>query len=107
MVQPYWPHNVLNMVAVGLNSPRSMRDNVARLIPVRPARASSDQPCRVRRYWRRRAISRSSALVAALFDGHSAFSMAVVMLSFCLLAIASYVGVIGPAKRFAPLHDTM
>jgi len=31
--------------------------------------------------------------------------MAVVMLSFCLLAIASYVGVIGPAKRFEPLHE--
>jgi DHA1 family bicyclomycin/chloramphenicol resistance-like MFS transporter len=45
----------------------------------------------------------SSALVAALFDGHSAFSMAVVMLSFCLLAIASYVGVVGPARRFAPV----
>jgi MFS transporter, DHA1 family, multidrug resistance protein len=51
------------------------------------------------------AAASSSALVAALFDGHSAFSMAVVMLSFCLLAIASYVGVIGPAKRFAPLHE--
>jgi DHA1 family bicyclomycin/chloramphenicol resistance-like MFS transporter len=49
------------------------------------------------------AAASSSALVAALFDGHSAFSMAVVMLSFCLLAIASYVGVIGPAKRVAPV----
>jgi MFS transporter, DHA1 family, multidrug resistance protein len=47
------------------------------------------------------AAASSSALVAALFDGHSALSMAVVMLSFCLLAIASYVGVIRPAKRFA------
>jgi MFS transporter, DHA1 family, multidrug resistance protein len=53
------------------------------------------------------AAASSSALVAALFDGHSAFSMAVVMLSFCLLAIAAYVGVIGPAKRFALLRDTM
>jgi MFS transporter, DHA1 family, multidrug resistance protein len=51
------------------------------------------------------AAASSSALVAALFDGHSAFSMAVVMLSFCLLAVASYVGVIGPAKRFEPLHE--
>src|SRR5258708_931792 len=46
------------------------------------------------------AAASSSALVAALFDGHSALSMAVVMLSFCLLAMASYVGVVGPAKRF-------
>jgi DHA1 family bicyclomycin/chloramphenicol resistance-like MFS transporter len=51
------------------------------------------------------AAASSSALVAALFDGHSALSMAVVMLSFCLLAVASYVGVVGPAKRFAPLHE--
>jgi hypothetical protein len=27
------------------------------------------------------------------------------MLSFCLLAVASYVGVVGPAKRFTPLHE--
>jgi MFS transporter, DHA1 family, multidrug resistance protein len=51
------------------------------------------------------AAASSSALVAALFDGQSAFSMAVVMLAFCLLAIASYVGVIGPARRFEPLHE--
>jgi DHA1 family bicyclomycin/chloramphenicol resistance-like MFS transporter len=51
------------------------------------------------------AAASSSALVAALFDGHSALSMAVVMLSFCLLAIASYVGVVGPAKRFTLLHE--
>jgi DHA1 family bicyclomycin/chloramphenicol resistance-like MFS transporter len=47
------------------------------------------------------AAASSSALVAALFDGHSAFSMAVVMVCFCVLAIASYVGVVGPAKRLA------
>jgi hypothetical protein len=29
----------------------------------------------------------------------------VVMLSFCVLAIASYVGVVGPAKRFTPLQE--
>jgi len=51
------------------------------------------------------AAASSSALVAALFDGHSALSMAVVMLSFCLLAVASYVGVVGPAKRFTLLHE--
>ncbi len=51
------------------------------------------------------AAASSSALVAALFDGRSALSMAVVMLSFCLLAIASYVGVVGPAQRFTPLHE--
>jgi DHA1 family bicyclomycin/chloramphenicol resistance-like MFS transporter len=51
------------------------------------------------------AAASSSALVAALFDGHSAFSMAVVMFSFCLLAIASYAGVIGPGNRFEPLHE--
>jgi MFS transporter, DHA1 family, multidrug resistance protein len=33
------------------------------------------------------AAASSSALVAGLFDGHSAFSMAVVMASFCALAI--------------------
>jgi len=44
----------------------------------------------------------SSALVALLFDGHSAFSMAVVMLAFCLLAITAYIGVVVPAKRFVP-----
>jgi hypothetical protein len=31
--------------------------------------------------------------------------MAVVMLSFCLIAIASYAGVIWPSKRFEPLHE--
>ena len=51
------------------------------------------------------AAASSSALVAALFDGHSALSMAVVMLAFCLLAVASYVGVVGPAKRFTPPHE--
>jgi DHA1 family bicyclomycin/chloramphenicol resistance-like MFS transporter len=50
------------------------------------------------------AAASSSALVAALFDGHSAFSMAIVMLCFCVVAIASYVGVVGPAERFTPLH---
>jgi DHA1 family bicyclomycin/chloramphenicol resistance-like MFS transporter len=42
------------------------------------------------------AAASSSALVAALFDGSSARSMAEVMLAFCLLAIASYVGVARP-----------
>jgi DHA1 family bicyclomycin/chloramphenicol resistance-like MFS transporter len=51
------------------------------------------------------AAASSSALVAALFDGHSALSMATVMLSFCVLAVASYVGVVGPAKRFTPLYE--
>jgi DHA1 family bicyclomycin/chloramphenicol resistance-like MFS transporter len=50
------------------------------------------------------AAASSSALAAALFDGHSVLSMAVVMLCFCLLAVASYVGVVGPAKRFTPPH---
>lgn len=44
----------------------------------------------------------SSALVASLFDGRSALSMAVVMLLFCLAAIASYVGVIGADRRRDP-----
>ncbi|MGY3622331.1 hypothetical protein [Bradyrhizobium sp. USDA 10063] len=44
----------------------------------------------------------SSAMVAALFDGHSAFSMTAVMLGFfCFLAVATYVGVVLRAKRFA------
>jgi DHA1 family bicyclomycin/chloramphenicol resistance-like MFS transporter len=45
------------------------------------------------------AAASSSALVAALFDGRSAFSMAVVMIFFCALAIASYLGVVRPAER--------
>jgi DHA1 family bicyclomycin/chloramphenicol resistance-like MFS transporter len=51
------------------------------------------------------AAASSSALVAGLFDGHSAFSMAVVMLAACLLAIAAYVGIIGPAKLRTRLHE--
>lgn len=51
------------------------------------------------------AAASSSALVAALFDGRSALSMAAVMVSFCVLAIASYIGVVGPAKRFIPVHE--
>lgn len=45
----------------------------------------------------------SSGLVAGLFDGRSALSMALVMVAFCLLAIASYVGVARPAERNALL----
>jgi MFS transporter, DHA1 family, multidrug resistance protein len=47
------------------------------------------------------AAAASSGLVGALFDGHTALSMAVVMVFFCLLAIAAYVGVVRPAGRFA------
>ncbi|MEA2729478.1 MAG: transporter, family, multidrug resistance protein [Acetobacteraceae bacterium] len=47
------------------------------------------------------AAASSSGLVARLFDGHSAFSMAVVMVFFCALAVASYVCVVRPAERFA------
>ena len=50
------------------------------------------------------AAAASSALVAALFDGRSALSMAQVMLSFCLLAVAS-VGLVGRAKRFTLSHE--
>jgi DHA1 family bicyclomycin/chloramphenicol resistance-like MFS transporter len=50
------------------------------------------------------AAAASSALVASLFDGRSALSMAQVMLSFCLLAVAS-VGLVGRAKRFTLSHD--
>ncbi len=41
----------------------------------------------------------SSAVVAGLFDGHSAFSMAVVMLAFCLLADATYIWIVLSAKN--------
>ncbi|MGY4426405.1 DHA1 family bicyclomycin/chloramphenicol resistance-like MFS transporter [Bradyrhizobium sp. JR6.1] len=41
----------------------------------------------------------SIAMVAALYDGHSVFSMAAVMLGFCLLAFAIYVGVVRPAEH--------
>ena len=51
------------------------------------------------------AAASSSAFVALLFDGRSALSMAVVMLASCLLAIAAYVCVVGPAERFTPLPD--
>jgi DHA1 family bicyclomycin/chloramphenicol resistance-like MFS transporter len=47
------------------------------------------------------AAASSSALVAGLFDGHSARSMAEVMLSSCVLAVISYVGVVRRAERFA------
>jgi DHA1 family bicyclomycin/chloramphenicol resistance-like MFS transporter len=47
------------------------------------------------------AAASSSALVAGLFDGHSARSMAEVMLSCCVLAVVSYVGVVHSAERFA------
>ncbi|MFL5257898.1 MAG: hypothetical protein ACJ8AI_34460 [Rhodopila sp.] len=47
------------------------------------------------------AAASSSGLVAGLFDGHTAFSMALVMVCFCLLAIAAYVGIVRPAARFA------
>ncbi|MEA2772535.1 MAG: transporter, family, multidrug resistance protein [Acetobacteraceae bacterium] len=49
------------------------------------------------------AAASSSGLVAGLFDEHSAYSMAVVMVFFCALAIASYVCVVRPAERFALL----
>nr|WP_244608731.1 MFS transporter [Bradyrhizobium algeriense] len=41
----------------------------------------------------------SIAMVAALYDGHSVFSMAALMLGFCLLAFAIYVGVVLPAEH--------
>ena len=44
------------------------------------------------------AAASSSGLVAKFFDGHSAFSMAIVMIFFCLFAIASYVGVARSAE---------
>jgi MFS transporter, DHA1 family, multidrug resistance protein len=47
------------------------------------------------------AAALSSGLVAKLFDGRSAFSMAVVMVFFCSLAIASYVCVVRRAEHFA------
>jgi DHA1 family bicyclomycin/chloramphenicol resistance-like MFS transporter len=47
----------------------------------------------------------SSALVAWLFDGHSALSMASVMLSFCLLAIAARVAGAGFAGHPVSLRE--
>lgn len=44
------------------------------------------------------AAGSSSALVAGLFDGHSALSMAAVMVSFCIFAIVSYAFVARPAE---------
>jgi DHA1 family bicyclomycin/chloramphenicol resistance-like MFS transporter len=51
------------------------------------------------------AAALSSGLVAGLFDGHSPLSMAAVMTSFCILAIASYACVARPAERLAWLSD--
>lgn len=47
------------------------------------------------------AAASSSALVAWLFDGRSALSMAMVLVSFCGMAIASYLCIVRPAERFA------
>jgi MFS transporter, DHA1 family, multidrug resistance protein len=51
------------------------------------------------------AAAASSGLVAGLFDGHSARSMATVMLCFCAAAIASHAWVAGPAERLAAISD--
>lgn len=51
------------------------------------------------------AAASSSALVAALFDGHSAFSMAAVMLVFSLLAAGAYLGIAPFAGRAASLPE--
>jgi DHA1 family bicyclomycin/chloramphenicol resistance-like MFS transporter len=51
------------------------------------------------------AAASSSGLVAGLFDGHSPLSMAAVMTSCCILAIASYACVARPAERLAWLSD--
>jgi hypothetical protein len=53
---PYCPHKVLSIVAVGLNSHRSRRDKLARLIPVRWARVSNVHPRSARQAARRLAI---------------------------------------------------
>ena len=45
----------------------------------------------------------SSALVAALFDGRSATSMAVVMAGFSIVATAAYAGIVRPAERLVPV----
>ncbi len=84
-------------LAFGLISPNAMSG------ALRPMPEIAGSVSAVMAFVQMVAAASSSALVAALFDGHSAFSMAVVMLSFCLLAIASYVGVVGPAKRFVPV----
>jgi hypothetical protein len=54
-----------SIAAVGLNSDRSSRDSVARLMPVRSASASSDQPLSARRRARRCAMRRSISRSAA------------------------------------------
>jgi DHA1 family bicyclomycin/chloramphenicol resistance-like MFS transporter len=93
---------VLVMVSValsfGLISPNAMSG------ALRPMPEIAGSISAVMAFVQMLAAASSSALVAAFFDGRSAFSMAVVMISFCVLAIASYVGIIGPAKRFAPLR---
>jgi DHA1 family bicyclomycin/chloramphenicol resistance-like MFS transporter len=47
------------------------------------------------------AAGSSSALVALLFDGHSALSMAEVMVAFCVVAAAAYLCLVRPGERLA------
>jgi DHA1 family bicyclomycin/chloramphenicol resistance-like MFS transporter len=91
---------VIVMVGValsfGLISPNAMNG------ALQPMRQIAGSAMAVMTFVQMVASASSSALVAMFFDGRSVFSMAVVMLSFCSLAVASYVGVVGPAKRSAP-----
>jgi DHA1 family bicyclomycin/chloramphenicol resistance-like MFS transporter len=90
---------VLVMIGValsfGLISPNAMNET---LQPV-PEIAGSASAVLV--FIQMLAAASSSGLVVGLFDGHTAFSMALVMVCFCLLAIAAYVGIVRPAARFA------
>ncbi len=45
------------------------------------------------------AAALSSGLVTALFDGRTAFSVAIVMLACCLIAVVAYFGIARPAER--------
>jgi DHA1 family bicyclomycin/chloramphenicol resistance-like MFS transporter len=87
-------------LAFGLISPNAMSE------ALRPMPDIAGSVSAVMAFAQMVAAASSSALVATFFDGHSAFSMAAVMLAFCLMAIASYAGVIGSVKRAALLHET-
>jgi DHA1 family bicyclomycin/chloramphenicol resistance-like MFS transporter len=90
---------VLVMVGValsfGLISPNAMNG------ALQPMPEIAGSASAVMAFFQMAAAASSSGLVSKFFDGRSAFSMGVVMISFCLLAIASYVGIARSAERFA------
>jgi DHA1 family bicyclomycin/chloramphenicol resistance-like MFS transporter len=90
---------VLVMVGValsfGLISPNAMSEALQPLPEIAGSAGA------VMAFFQMLGAASSSALVSKLFDDRSALSMAAVMASFCLLAIASYAGIARPAERLS------